>query len=556
MADSFPQKLGQQVAAFGALPLQRQLALLAGLAALAAVGFGIVSWGLAPSYQVLLPSMDERDTAQAMSVLTRDGIANRLDPTTGALLVDSKHTREARLKLATEGLPHAEGTGFELLDHDSGFGTSRTLENVRVQRALEGELARSVMTLTSVEKARVHLALPARSVFVRDEAKPSASVLLDLHPGATLDDVQVAGIVHLVASSVPELEPERVTVVDSRGHLLSHNGDATDGSAASSSQLDYTRRIEDNIRDRVQNILAPLVGDDGLRVQVAADVDFTQVESTRESYDGDKKALRSEQVVEDRDRGTSAAGGIPGALSNTPPAGATVAQPGAGAASGTGTGVDADATGDGAVDPVQEHRSSTRNYELDRTISHTRAAPAKLNRLSVAVVVDDREVTVDGKTQRKPRSPEEMHRLEQLVKEAVGFDQARGDQVSLINASFEEMAQDAEPLPQPALWREPWVRDLAKQVLAGAGVLALVLFVLRPTLRSLSQPVPALAGAGGGALPGQGSSARALTQEGGQAGGQGDLRLLDDHLQRARTIASEDPRLVAQVMRQWVGTDD
>ncbi len=554
MAESLPQKLGHQVSAFGALPLQRQLGLLASLAMIVAVAVGMVSWGMQPSYQILLPNLGERDKAEAMSALTSSGIANRLDPVSGALMVDAKHVHEARLKLATVGLPHEEGSGFETLNQDTGFGTSRMLENVRLQRALEGELARSVMTLTSVDSARVHLALPARSVFVRERTRPSASVLVNLHPGATLDDVQIAGIVHLVASSVPELEPERVTVVDSRGRLLSGSGGTTAGTAAPSSQLDYTQKIEQSIRDRVRSILAPLVGEDGVRVQVAADVDFTQVESTRESYDDDKPALRSEQVVEER-HGGDAVGGVPGSLSNQPPAGATVA-----AADGTAADLKdiaaAAAAAGGAPAAVNENRSSTRNYEVDRTISHTRNAPAKLDRLSVAVVVDDREVEKDGKQVREPRPPEEIAYLERLVKEAVGFDEARGDRVSLVNASFKQMDETVQPLPEPQLWQQPWVRDLVKQVLAGVGVLALVLLVLRPAMRALSQPVPALAGRGGGRPP-AGADQRALVAlAGGQEGARDDPRRLDDHLQRARSIATEDPRLVAQVMRQWVGNDE
>jgi flagellar M-ring protein FliF len=547
MAEALPLPLGRQLSAFTALPIQRQFGLLLGLAMVVAVAAILALWGLRPTYQPLLPGMSERDVVQAINVLGRLGIDHRLDPATGMLTVPAVRMHEARLHLATEGLPRAEGVGFELLDQRTGIGSSRVVEAARYQRALEGELARSVMTLDSVDSARVHLALPRESVFVRDRVKPGASVLVNLHPARTLDDRQIAGIVHLVASSVPELTPERVTVVDQRGRLLSSPDEGADG-VAPSRQLEYTRELEDALRRRVEDILSPLVGDDGMRVQVTADVDFTRVESTREMYDPQASVLRSEQISEEEQSG-AAAGGIPGALSNQPPDGATIAPaqvfPG---------GADDDEIGAvqaSAATPVNRSRRSTRNFEVDRTISHVREAAANLSRLSVAVVVDYRS-TVDeaGQMQRLPRDGAEMQYLTALVQEAVGFDEARGDRVNVVNASFREI-QQPEPLPAPPMWQEPWARDLIKQAGAGIGILLLVLLVLRPAMKSLTRlplspsPAAALAPPKGASSGAQGLPAAAAAPP-----------TLESSLESARALTREDPRLVAQVVKQWVHADE
>jgi flagellar M-ring protein FliF len=554
-----PQSIARQLLGFGTLPVQRQLGVLVGIGLVIALAVTIVMWGVQPAFTTVLPGMSERDKAEAIEILTRAGIANRLDAANGALLVPESKIHEARLQLATGGLPREQGVGFELLERDAGFGTSRLVEDTRFQRALEGELARSVMTLNNVESARVHLALPRQTAFVRERARPSASVLVDLRPGRSIDDVQVAAIVHLVASSVPELEPDRVTVVDQRGRLLSRPDDVEGG--APGPQLDYTRRVEESVRKRVQDILAPLVGESGMRVQVSAEIDFTRIESTRESYDGDKRVLRSEQVSEDENR-SGVAAGVPGALSNQPPGAATVVaqtrtggagQSGAAAPATNREDVAADAAALATAPPQSRSTQATRNYEVDRTIEHTRQAPGTLRRLSVAVVVDHREtVGAEGKPVRTPRDAAELEHLTALVRQAVGYDEARGDRVNLVNASFVEAADPpaaAEPVP---IWKEAWLQDLVKQVLAGVGVLLLILFVLRPALTRLAAyPAgsPIYAGPpSGGAGPLANDS---LSLGSGRTGPSPEQRLL-----QARSVAKEDPRLVAHVVKQWMDKDE
>ncbi|MEQ8992318.1 MAG: flagellar basal-body MS-ring/collar protein FliF [Pseudomonadales bacterium] len=540
MAQSLPQTLNRQLQGFTGLPLQRQLGLIGGLALVAALAVTLLTWGMRPQYQVLLPGMSDQDKSAAIASLTRAGIEHRLDPASGLLTVPGPRMHEARLQLATDGLPKADGVGFELLDRDTGIGTSQMAETARFQRALEGELARSVATLNSVQSARVHLALPRRTVFLRDRASPSASVLVDLHPGRNLDEVQIAGIVHLVASSVPELDPQRVTVVDQRGRLLSQPEDAV-GSGTPVRQLEYARQLESSIRQRVLDILAPVVGEQGVRVQVAAEVDFTQVESTREVFDGDNRALRSEQLAQE-ERRSGATGGVPGALTNQPPGAATVAAAVPAAAGST----EAEAV---AATPLDRNSRSTRNYEIDRTIEHVRQAPASLSRLSVAVVVDDREVVgADGARVREPRPADEIDYLSGLVREAIGYNEARGDRVTLVNASFRqaESLPESEPLP---IWQQEWFQPQVKRVLAAVGVLLLMLLVLRPALKGLAQApagTPRLAAAG---AAGQLQDDR--VQVGGMSGPSPQERL-----GQVRTLAKEDPRVVAQVVKEWMGKDE
>lgn len=576
MADILPQTLSRPLSGLSRLPAHRQFGMVLGLAVVMAVGAAMLMWGFKPPYQVLLGSVGGTDAAEAIAVLERNSIPHRLDERTGALMVPANRVHEARLGIATEGLPREQGFGFELLEQDQGLGTSRLLETARHQRALEGELARSIVTLDSVAAARVHLALPRQSVFVRERSEPSASVIVNLNRGRQLDDAKIAGIVHMVAASVPELEADRVTVVDQRGTLLSHSGAVAGAAGAHAQQLDYTRKIEEGYRQRVEDILAPLVGSSGMRVQVTAEVDFTQIESTREIYDPDP-VLRSEQVSDEQSVG-GLVGGVPGTLTNQPPGAGVVSfgaanpsTPGGATAAGAGTG--AAAEGNGATlagataadtaataTPVNRNRRSTRNYEVDRTIDHVRQAPATLSRLFVAVVVDDRQVVADdGTRSTAPRDAEEMAHLTSLIREAVGLDEARGDRLNVVNASFRGI-EPPEAFPAVPLWEEPWVRELVRYGLSALGLLLLVLLVLRPALKNLAAlPSPSADGATLGApgavavpgLPSPGAAADATALVAGAA------LPLDpaQSLNRARKIATEDPRLAAQVVRQWMSDD-
>lgn len=542
--------LQDQFRGLASLPLERQIGLILAAAAAVTLVVSLVLWLTRPTYVAIYPNLPERESAQVLEALDRTGVPYRLDPASGAVQVPAGRLHEARLKLATEGLPKASGFGFELLERDQGLGTSRLIEDARHHRAIEGELARSIATLDSVESARVHLALPRQSVFVRERTRPTASVLVNLYAGRSLDDGRVAGIVHLVSSSIPDLDPENVTVVDQRGRLLTQPQSHMDGLAASGQQLDFTRRLEENYVRRIIEIVSPIVGSDAIRAQVAADIDFSRVERTTEIFDPDKAVVRSEQISEDQSRGQGV-GGVPGALTNQPPETGMIGQPGE-----VGAGVRQDA-------PSSVSRRSVRNFEVDRTISHIREAPGSLRRLSVAVVLDHQDrPNAEGVIERTPMSDEELARITTLVREAVGFDAERGDSVNVINASFRPV-EVPEPPPEPPVWQEPWVVDLAKTLLAVILVLVLAVTVVRPLLRSLAErgvstrqeqeslAQLALAEQGGTAeLHGIGHEAhKALA--GPKTGG----RSFEHNLETARNIVREDPKRVAQLMKTWMASD-
>ena len=374
----------------------RQLAVMVGIAASVALGVAVVLWSQTPNYSLLFGDLAEKDAAEVVSALQQAGIEFKVDDTSGAVMVPTGKLRDARMKLAGEGLPRGDSPGFALLEKEAGFGTSRALEAARFQRALEGELARTISSISSVKSARVHLATPKQSVFARKRKKPSASVVLNLFSGRALEKEQVAAIRHLVASSVPELEANRVTVVDQKGKLLSGQSETRE-LMLSTSQLEFTRQLEQDFRQRVEDILLPILGADNVSAQVTAEVDFTVTEQTEERFNPDLPALRSEQINEQSSR-LAATQGVPGALSNQPPlAGQAPEQ--ADALTGTAP------TGPA---PLNSSKRATRNYELDKTISHTRLSSGTLRRLSVAVVVDDKvSVSDDGVATQVERTPEE-----------------------------------------------------------------------------------------------------------------------------------------------------
>lgn len=535
---------------FSQLPALRQLGLMIGLAASVAIGVAVVLWSQTPNYSLLYGSLSEKDASAVMEALQQSDIPYKIDDKSGALLVPAKSVHEARLKLASSGLPKGNAVGLEVLQKEQELGTSQFVEQARYQHALEIELARSISSLRSVSSARVHLAIPKRSVFVREQQHPTASVVLDLYSGRQLEEGQIAAIVHLVASSISNLDPGKVTVVDQTGRLLTQNaGDRQ--LALTSSQFDYTRRLENNYIQRIEGLLSPIVGNGKVRAQVVADIDFTRMERTRESYNPDLPALRAEEVVEESNR-SGAPSGVPGALSNQPPEAGTTDVEGAGdPAAQAGA-----AVANGEQSAGSSSRRSTRNYELDKTISHTRSSGGRIQRLSVAVVLDDRQVVQDdGTIARTPLTDKEIEQITALVKDAVGFDLTRGDTVNVINQAFQQ-PQAPEPLPEPALWEQPWVMDLGKQALGGLAVLLLVFGVLRPVLKSLAEkgvktPMRAFAVEGGGEV---GEDQLSITG-GGQQPRLPQANQYEQQLNTAKSMANQDPGRVAQVVKNWVASD-
>jgi len=541
-----PSPISAFTEGFIQLPAFRQLGVLFGFAAVAALGVALVLWSWSPSYDILFGSLGEKEASEIANVLQQRNIEYKLDARTGAIMVPSSKVHEVRLQLAGEGLPKSSGMGLEMLQQKQEYGTSQFMETTRYQHALETELARSVMTISSVESARVHLALPKQSVFVRKRQEPSASVLINLYSGRVLEAGQVASITHLVAASIPNLEPERVTVVDENGRLLSSKK-SSEEMAQNQDQFDYARTLEESYIGRIEDILAPIVGRDGVRAQVATEIDFSVTEQTMETYNPDLPALRSEQVTEEQ---SSSGGvqGVPGALSNQPPANAEVPE----------TLFDAQGQPVEPEPPQNSRRSTTANYELDRTISHTRMGGGNLQRLSIAVVVDDRLVSNDaGEQVREPRSQEEMERISALVKEAVGYNVQRGDTLNVINAPFAQ-PEPVEALPETPIWEQSWVVDLSKVVDAVLLGLLLVLAVLRPMMRNLAS----VKTDGGGMMPAGAGGGLAEDQLSLSGGGEREERVklpgpgaYEDNIDMVQQVVQEDPKLVAQVVRNWISEE-
>jgi flagellar M-ring protein FliF len=525
------------------IPGLRQLLLLAGLAAALAAALWLVFWSQGQNYTSLYSGLSERENSQVVDALTAAGIPYKL-AANGAITVPEPQVREARMKLAAQGLPESDALGVELIQKDNGFGTSQFMENARYQLAMETELARTIVKLQGVQNARVHLALPRASAFVRDKRKATASVMLQLYPGRRLESGQVQAIVHLVAASVPDLESDDVTVVDQNGTLLSAS-DGADPLALSAKQLEYTRSLEKDFTRRIEEILLPLVGAGRVRASVNADLDFTQTEQTREDFDPQQQVVRSEQTATDQRMAGDAAMGVPGALSNQPPQTSPI--PPAAQQQPAGT----------PPQPVATSQRATRNFEIDRTLSHTRQPTGTIKRLSVAVVLDNKSVKgADGKPTSQALSAEEITRYTQLVKEAVGFDEQRGDRVQVVNGSFSgDVPADAVP-PEP-WYANPMLKQLARQGIAVVLVLVLGLVVLRPIMKNLMAPprMQVAMSSDGAALAAGDLDRDRVTLSAGGGGAVGALPNYEQHVAAVRNAAQQDPKRTAQVVKEWVGAD-
>lgn len=540
----------------------RQLVIGILVAAGAAAAVVIFLWSQGADYRTVYGDLAERDAAQATQLLEEAGIDYRLDPGSGAIQVAQGSVHEARLQLAAEGLPRGAGVGFEMLEGESGFGVSQFMEQKRYHSALQTELARTINSVNAVESSRVHLAIPEDSVFVRNRRQPSASVMVNLYRGRTLSDSQVSAIVHMVSSSITDMPAERVTVVDQRGRLLSDSGDGIDGGGASE-QFDFTQRLEQAYASRIEDILAPILGPGRVRAQVTADLDFTRFEQTEETYDPDTTAVRSEQESETPQAG-SAGGGIPGALTNQPPGLVNeedLAQNQQAPADDQGQ---AGAAGEEALAeeaqqagiPTPVARRVIRNYEVDRTVAHTVQSLGQIQRLSVAVVVDDQEATnEEGEVVSEPLTEEELARVESLVREAVGFAEGRGDSVSVVNDGFIE--QEAEEPEEPAFWEQPWFMELLRQLLGVVVVLAVIFGLVRPGMRSLAaaRRTPDRTAPASRQPAGESPELAAGDESGREPGERLQLSKqqdYDDKVAAAKGMVTEDSKRVAQVVRNWV----
>ncbi len=540
-------------------PAMRQLFMLAGIAAAVAIGIAAVMWSRAPNYGLLYGGLEQKDAAAVTQALQAANTPYTLSADGSSIFVPAADVAGVRLKLAGQGLPQGSAASA-IPQADSPFGMSDMAERSRYQSMLESDLSNTIAGLQSVRAARVHLALPKPSAFIRDNKPASASVVVTLYPGRQLDQGQVAAIVHLIAASVPGLDTRQVSVIDQGGNLLTVS-DPDSAQAIGDSRLRLSNRIEATYTQRVEDLLTPLVGAGKVRAQVFADLDFSQTEKASETFNHDNPALRSEQTSSDTRTDPASNGGVPGALSNQPPntgANATAANPGAGGKPG------AQATTQTAQQtPTQQSQSATRNYELDRTVSHVTDPAGKVARLSVAVVVDNKQVPdKDGKLKSVPFTPEELTRLTELTKNAVGFSAQRGDSVSVINEPFRGNIVDDAPQTMP-FWERPGMLDLIKQGLGVMVALIVGFFVLRPILKGLLKPAPlamnnvALAGPmptvsvmvdDDDMTPDRVSTSQAQL-------GSPALLAYEQKVGLAKRMAAENPKQVAQVVKSWVSED-
>ena len=532
------------------IPGLKQVGLLAGVAAAIAAAIWLVLWSQGQNYSVLYGQLSERESGQVMDALTAAGIEFKLSPS-GAVSVPESKVQEARIRLASQGLPQSDSMGIEMIQKDSALGNSTLMESARYQSVLETELARTIIKVQGVQSARVHLALPKPSVFLRDAHKATASVMLQLYPGRRLDPGQVAAIVHLVASSVPELSANDVTLVDQAGSLL-NSPDENAEAAATTRHFEQTRKLEESYQQRIIELLEPMLGAGRVRATVTADMDYTETEETRENYDPQKTAVRSEQTSNEMRKNGDGSEGIPGALSNQPPgtSGAPVI-PGA-ATPGNPLTPPNPATGAASTassGPSSSSQRSTRNFEVDRTLSYVKQPVGTLKRLNVGVVLDDwQKVDADGKVTTAPMSDTDIKRFSQLIKESIGLKDERGDQINVLNQAFKSNVA-LPPVDGLPLWQQPWLTQLAKQIV-GAGLVLLVAFlVLRPLMKSLTKPSKRSSAALGEDVDGDRLS----------LSGQGKAIKLapsfEQQIAAARTLVGQDPRRAAQVVKDWVSAD-
>jgi flagellar M-ring protein FliF len=538
----------------------KPLILLVGVAAAIAAGVGVMLWSVGPTYSLLYSNLSGEDAAQVAQALDAARIPYKLEDGGSAIQVPSEQIAAARLKLAAQGLPEGGG-GVNAMTKDPGFGVSAFMESARYQHALETELARTIASLQNVQGARVHLAMARQSAFVSDRRPGSASVFLQIKAGRRLDEEEVQAIANLVASSIPEMQASQVTIIDQAGRLLSAPNTDSD-TAMRDKMFEFAHRLEESYSQRIQDMLTPLVGPGRVRAQVVAQVDMATTESTREQFNPQSQVVRSESTTEEAARnGAGNAGGVPGALTNQPPQpgvalppGATpaVAQSGASPAAATTTPAPNNATGTAVTGPDSTSRQSTRNYEIDRTMAYTRTPAGRVTRLTVAVLIDNLRTTgKDGKVTETPLPKEQLDRLTALVRDAVGFDAARGDSVNVVNSSFVGDAPVEEgELESIPIWEKGWFQTLAK-VLGGVIVLLIIIYsVLKPLTRGLlnAAKTPVL----------RQSALAAAVAAGGAASGPADAPQLqyEQQVAAARGLVSQDPKRGAQVVKQWVSADD
>lgn len=537
MADTVAAPFPLSLDAFAQLNARQKLTVMGSIAMAIALLVGAWLWTKEPPYGVLFSNLSDQDGGQIVTVLQQQNVPYKYSEGGGAIMVPVGMVHDVRLRLASQGLPKGGLVGFEVMENQK-LGISQFAEQINYQRGLEGELSRSIQTLGAVRAARVHLAIPKQTAFLRDELKPSASVLVSLQPGRALDGAQIAGIVHLVSSSVPQLNPANVSVIDQDGKLISQQQDPSRNAGLDASQLRYVREVEAQYQQRVEAILEPLLGRGNYRAQITTDIDFSHIDQVDETYlpnPAPDSAIRSQQTAESGN-GNPPALGVPGALTNQPPVPATAPitnpQVGAAAAGGQASG--------------NYSRNATINYELDKTVRHTRATPGTVKRLSVAVAVNHKKV----KDKTVPPSAEELKRINDLVREAVGFNPKRGDSINVASASF--VPPEPEAIAELPLWKDPASIALGKEI---GQYLVFAIFAWLVWSKILKPVFEMLAAA---AQRNEAAQRAAAESEEGEEALAGEAHghhapSFEDRLKQAREVAHKEPKLVAELIKEWMG---
>ncbi len=532
-------QLQQALQNIRALSQRQKIAAAAAIALAIALIAGVLMWNRQPAYAVLFSNLDERDGGVIINTLQQQNVPYQMSSDGHSILVPQEQVHQVRLRLAADGLPKGGLVGFELLESQK-LGVSQFHEQVNYQRALEGELARTIQSIASVASARVHLAMPKQTAFLRDDQKPTASVMVNMRPGRILDSNQVAGIVHLVSSSVPRMAEAGVSIVNQDGDLLTNKTDPLRLAGLDATQLQYVEELETGLIRRVETILQPIFGKDNFRAQVSADVDFNQVEQTAETFKPNpapEQAIRSQQTTEDVNR-IPGPQGVPGALTNQPPVPATapITNPQVPSPNAPGSQINT------------SNRTAVLNYEVDRTVQHTKQAVGQVKRLSVAVVVNHRtETGPNGQVQTVPLSDEELARITNLVREAVGYNPTRGDTINVASSAF--TATQGEQIP---IWKDPEVIELGKNGLQYVFIALIIAFVyfaiIRPLLRTvMPPPEPKTA-----EEEDEEADEDAIVELSAAA----DADSYEAKLQRARELAHTDPKLVADLIKQWMNPSE
>jgi flagellar M-ring protein FliF len=538
---AFADNASMVAAKFAGLSVPRQIGLLIGLAASVAIGLAVVLWSRDPNYVPLYTQMNARDTAEVVSALERNGVEFKIDNNNSTILIPSQNLQSTRLKLAAEGLPRDPVGSEELFNSGNAFNSSQFMETARYKQALEAELARTISKFNDVKSARVHLALPRESAFVRDLHQPSASVFIDVYSGLELKKHTIAAIINLVASSIPNLSASRVTVVDQDGQLLNEGGGQTLFTETERFS-EYRQNLEHQYAQKIQDILIPLLGYGRVRAKVSADIDFTSYEQTQEMFNPDQPSLRSEQTMEEKRNASSDAMGVPGSLSNTPQPNPALTAKNPNAPANAASPPPSDAT-----QSSDTRTQSTKNFELDKTISHTRNQPGTIKRLSVAVLVDNPSV-MDDKTKamtKKPLTAKEINQIKLLVADAIGLNSQRGDSLNVINSDFVKPDPIA-PIPEERFWQKDIFWSIIKQVAGALFILSMVFGVLRPMLKTLAS------NKGGDGVPylDEPEAQGELTYDG--TIGVKDANDYESQLNLLRQVVDKEPKRVAQVVKTWV----